>query len=290
MHSGFLWKSHALSFYASADADLQIVTAAIECAQNTTTAVIGEDTDLLILLIYHTQIESYDIFFYSDKQKKKSTKIWSIKQLVTALGHLRHTLLFLHAFTGCDTTSRPFGIGKAVAWKKMKTNPEMQALAATFLRDDSIDSIQLAGEKMFVLLYNGNAGESLDELRYRLFCSKVAVGTTFVQVHTLPPTSAAARFHSFRVYFQVQEWLGGKLSVEPTQCGWRLQHDKFVPVTTDLPAAPGDLLQVIRCMCRNNCDTRRCSCRKHGLECTPSCGECSGVSCSNSPVLAIDYD
>jgi 5'-3' exonuclease len=210
--------------YAKSDADLQIVIAATECAKHNVTAVVGEDTDLLILLAHHTRTDSHDVFFYSDKQAK-NMKLWSMKQLTTALGDLRHLLLFLHAFTGCDTTSRPFGVGKVVALKKLKNSPEFQVLAHIFLRDNSFETVESAGERALVLLYNGSPKESLDELRYRLFCSKVAVGTTCVQVHTLPPTSAAARIHSLRVYFQVQEWLGNKLTVQPTQCGWRHDHE-----------------------------------------------------------------
>ena len=148
----------------------------------------------------------------------------------------------------------------------------MQAAAQAFLQEASSETVQSAREKALVILYGGNSSESLDALRYRLFCSKVAVGTTFVQVHTLPPTSAAARFHSLRVYLQVQEWLGNRRTVEPTQCGWRLECNSLVPVTTDIPAAPSDLLKVIRCSCKSNCDSKPCSCRKHGLDCTSSCG------------------
>jgi len=28
---------------------------------------------------------------------------------------------------------------------------------------------------------------------------------------------------------------------------------------------------------------KRCTCRKHGLECSVACGGCKGLSCSNSP-------
>lgn len=42
-----------------------------------------------------------------------------MKQLTTALGDLCH-LLFLHAFTGCDTTSKPFGVWKAAALEKTR--------------------------------------------------------------------------------------------------------------------------------------------------------------------------
>ena len=126
--------------------------------------------------------------------------------------------------------------------------------------------------------------------RYRLFCSKVAIGTTFVQVHTLPPTSAAAKYHSLRVYLQAQEWLGNGQTTDLTLYGWKLQKDKLAPVTTELSAAPSELLKVIRCSYRSNCDTKRCSCRKHVLQCTSGCWECCGVSCSNSPLLSTELD
>ena len=95
----------------------------------------------------------------------------------------------------------------------------MQRAAQAFLQEVRLETVQSAGEKVLVMMYGGNPSESLDALRYRLFCSKVAVGTTFVQVHTLPPTSTAARFHSLRVNLQVHEWLGNCQMVEPTQCG-----------------------------------------------------------------------
>ena len=61
-----------------------------------------------------------------------------------------------------------------------------------------------AGEKAPVCLYNGKAGEALDCLRYRRYCHNVTTNTSQVQ----PPASAAATYHSLRVYFQVQQWKG----------------------------------------------------------------------------------
>lgn len=52
--------------------------------------------------------------------------------------------------------------------------------------------------------------------------------------------------------------------------------------TMDLPAAPERLLNVIKCNCKMNCDTQRCSCWKHGLSCSAGCGGCRGSCCSNS--------
>lgn len=180
---------------------------------------------------------------------------------------------------------------EAASMKELRNNLQLQTLAEVFLQDNAtLEDILSAGEKALVLLYNGSSREGLDELRYRLFCSKVAVGTTFVQIHTLPPTSAAARFHSMRVYLQVQEWMGLKVAMDPTDYGWKLEHGILVPVTTDLPAAPADVLKVIRCTCKSGCDTKRCSCRKHGLECTSGCGECRGVGCCNSPLPSFEIE
>ncbi|KAK7088302.1 hypothetical protein V1264_022235 [Littorina saxatilis] len=109
---------------------------------------------------------------------------------------------------------------EAASMKELRNNLQLQTLAEVFLQDNAtLQDILSAGEKALVLLYNGSSREGLDELRYRLFCSKVAVGTTFVQIHTLPPTSAAARFHSMRVYLQVQEWMGLKVAMDPTDYG-----------------------------------------------------------------------
>ena len=67
---------------------------------------------------------------------------------------------FLHAFTGCDTTSRPFGVGKAAALNKLKNCAQMQAAAQVFLKEASSEAVQSAGEKSLVILYGGNSGES----------------------------------------------------------------------------------------------------------------------------------
>lgn len=41
-------------------------------------------------------------------------------------------LLFLHVFTGCDTTSSVHGVGKATVFKKLILNKHLQAVALVF--------------------------------------------------------------------------------------------------------------------------------------------------------------
>ena len=67
------------------------------------------------------------------------------------------------------------------------------------------------------------------------FCQKVTTGTSFVQPECLPPTSAAAVYHSLRVYHQVQQWRG--VALRPQDWGWKLVDGSLLPVRTDLPAA-----------------------------------------------------
>ncbi len=47
-----------------------------------------------------------------------------------------------------------------------------------------------------------------------------------------------------------------------------------MPVQTNMPPAPDDLLKIIRCCCKTNCDSKQCTCRRHGLDCSLGCGEC----------------
>ena len=105
---------------------------------------------------------------------------------------------------------------------------------------------------------------------------------------SLPPTDAAARFHSLRTYHQVQKWLGNDLS--PTNWGWNATTKGLVPVTTDKDPAPPDLLNIVSCKCAKGCMTATCSCRKAGLKCSVICVSCKGLSCSNSDVIDDEED
>ena len=137
-----------------------------------------------------------------------------------------------------------------------------------------------AGEKALCYIYRSKHIESLDELRCKQFCQKA------VHPRILPPTSAAAIDHSHRVYTQVQQWIGN--DIDPTEWGWKLDSNILAPITTLRQPAPISLLKIIRCGCKLDCTSKSCSCKKHGLNCTPACSECRGDACSNSQ--SIDHD
>ena len=199
--------------------------------------------------------------------------------------HVNELLRYERLDDFSNTTSRLFGIGKAMALKRIKDDTIFQQQATVFFDSkSSVDDVVLPGERAVVSLYSGRTDDSLDILRYKRFCEKVSASATFVQVHMLPPTSDAVKYHSVRVYLQVQQWIDVDCRLDPQKWGWHFLQDSLLhPYQTELPPAPETLLQSIRCNCKTDCDSKRCICRKNGLSCSPACGDCRGVSCANSP-------
>ncbi|CAB4043449.1 Hypothetical predicted protein [Paramuricea clavata] len=64
---------------------------------------------------------------------------------------LSESLLFLHAVSGCDTTSRPHGIGKVGVLKKYAALAES---AAMFMASESSKvALETAGERAVLIMY-----------------------------------------------------------------------------------------------------------------------------------------
>ena len=109
--------------------------------------------------------------------------------------------------------------------------------------------------------------------------------TRFVQPENLHLTSSAAKYHSLRIYLQVQIWKGESRHgphLHPQNLGWKAVEGKLLSVQYDMDVAPNALLKVVRynSYCKMGCDTLRCSCRKAGFNCSTGCGECRGI-CAN---------
>jgi hypothetical protein len=109
----YLQKTNCLTYHAPGDADLLIVQKAVDSATTRNTVLIGDDTDLLILLICHTNLESHDLFFQPEPKKStKNPRVWSIKAVKQNLGSSVCThILFMYAILWCDSTARLYGIG-----------------------------------------------------------------------------------------------------------------------------------------------------------------------------------
>ena len=97
----------------------------------------------------------------------------------------------------------------------------------------------------------------------------------------LPESPGAAFFHE-RVYHQIKVWFClSNIDNEPLNWDWEMKDESLIPILTGKEPCPQELLQIIRCSCKESCG-RRCSCRKTGMECSKSCTECLGVTCENT--------
>jgi hypothetical protein len=145
----------------------------------------------------------------SEPKKGKNGKTWDILKILEILGsNISQLLLFAHAIVGCDTTSKPYGLGKGSALKLLKNNEEFQNYAKVFYKSNATkEQVDTAGEKAMTLIYGGNSNEDINSLRYKIFTRKVSAATSFVKPHDIPPTSTALLHHSRRVYVQVTKIL-----------------------------------------------------------------------------------
>ena len=138
----------------------------------------------------------------------------------------------------------------------------------------SATDIESAGEKAMVAIYNGKKDDLLNTLRCTRYSEKVAKSATRVEPKSLSPTSAAAKYHSYRVYHQICHWKNSESDLSAELWGWTLTENGYYPIMTDLPPAPEALLKVVRCNCTTDCNNARCSCQKHCLKCTLACEHC----------------
>ncbi|KAK9872193.1 hypothetical protein WA026_016247 [Henosepilachna vigintioctopunctata] len=248
------------------DADVLIIETAIALSEHQKTAVIiGEDIDLLVILIGRTQSHQQEIFSSKSFDQYPRTK--------------KH-ILFLHAFSGCDTTSALFKKGKKTVTKALEKIPNLDKLVEVFQQENCpVQTLFENGVRILLALYNAPKSEdNIDHFRYTQFIKLTKLNKP-VQLSTLPPTSVAAHQHINRVYYQIQTWLGNDL--EPQEWGWMLENGILEPIRTLLPPAPTELLNIIFCNCKNGCGSR-CGCRKSGLLCSLACGQCNGQACLNA--------
>lgn len=285
MTSEYLTKAGCQVYQAEGDADLLIVLTAVRSASLMPTVLVGDDTDLLILLCYHAQTDSQAIYFYSEPRAEISkNRIWDINATKLKLGsRICSTILYVHAFLGCDSTSRVYGIGKSAGLQLLIKNNEFYESAKVFMDPLSTKhDISAAGEKAMMLLFKCPGSIStLNQLRHLKFIEKVTASASYVESKVLPPTSDACSFHSFRVYLQVESWKTLGCNLDPGQFGWVIQNGLYRPIFGELPAAPNSLLAVFRCNCKTDCSNMRCTCKRNGMKCTWACGACKGTSCAN---------
>jgi cytochrome c553 len=277
---------------AEEDADTNIVAAALHLASKPeigAVAVAADDTDILVMLVHHVTENMTQIYFVPHPRKitaAASQLPINIRAIQKSIGSTAcRQLLTVHALGGCDTTSAIFRMGKGAIFKKI-TNASFTSHLTDVMQDSSSlrEDVVKAGQQLMILLYGGKTSDDLTNLRYTTYCRMAAVSLLRPQPERLPPTERATYFHSLRVHLQAVRWKTlAADELDAKSWGWAEDNAKFIPIMTDWPAAPEDILNVVRCKCKAGCKSSNCSCRANSLSCVTACSNCHGEDCSNAP-------
>ena len=192
--------------HASGDADL-IVQTALKAAKAYPAVLIGEDTDLLVLVMHYFMNEKSLYFTYEQKQNLQQAKVWNTDHAKQILGKICNGILVIYAFSGCDKTSRIYSEGKPAVRKieKYQKSNEFQKLTTIFL-DPSVNKGNKidAGEQLMLFITGATKKEkTMDEKRLANYYKNLE-GKSAVKPESLGPTSDGTAKHSERVYHTVQ--------------------------------------------------------------------------------------
>lgn len=261
---------------APEDADVLIVTTAIDkTTEYDEVQIIGEDIDLLVLMTQYGR-EKNNLYLNKYDRSKKTCIRYNTNSF--KYPNLSPIISFLHAFSGCDTTSAIFGKGKEKILKIFEHDVELinrvQAFYQQQVNPDDLWQIALdIISKMYVKKIVPRNKFNL----IRLDCFNKL--TSEIKINKLPPTDLAVKQHAMRVYLQCQHWDLNKLN--PTEWGWHLEDKILVPTYTTIPLVPEKFIKKFRCTCTSGCNKKACTCKKLGLTCSIFCKNCHGIDCHN---------
>ena len=266
--------------HAPGDADLMIVQMAVQSAKSITTLLVRDDTDVIVLLCHHADTSARDLFFIPQpKQRSTTRKIREIKKTKAALGpETCANNLFVHAVLGCDTTSGIHGIGKGNCARRVH-NFRSKLRFLIMKMPQRVILLQLERKPLFVYAMAGltkvwiryDIRDSTRRSQQGLLLYSPNVFLRLLQPLSTIPSGFTTRYSS-----------GEVLRSRHKNWGWKLVDGRLLPVRTNLPAAHVSLLEIIRCNCKSEGGSQRCSCRKHGMDCSAAYGFCRGQSCTNS--------
>ena len=261
------------------EADTLMIHQAVLASQRNDTHLtfFSLDTDVLVLVLanYHHLLKNTYVSMVSGVIK--ILPIWTELGLEKA-----KALPAFHAFSGSDNTGRFARIGKATWFKLyMKADATVVKAFKTIQQiGDVSEEIMTTLESFVCAAYcpRGVNVERIPELRWYLFCKHMA------ESDRLPPTFGAFQQHLLRVHVETTVWgqasVADQVMIDPLKNGFfKDSNGQFKPTTTDVLPAPKAVMEMVRCQCKINCVSQRCSCKAKELPCTELC-MCSDL-CDN---------
>lgn len=183
---------------ATEDADSLIINTVISISSTfDSVIVVGEDVDLLILL---TALSTRsNMYLLKPGKGTILQRIYSTESIIDKTA--TDNILFLHAISGCDTTSELFNQGKLKCANILRKNRDLNELVQVCKNPNADpESIAEAGERFLLALYGYIGVKSMLLNTYRYTCFTKSAFKNKFNIASLQPTEAAARQHSFRIY------------------------------------------------------------------------------------------
>ncbi|CAB3988464.1 Hypothetical predicted protein [Paramuricea clavata] len=203
-----------------------IISHGIHCHQLT-----SPDTDVAIICLRFSVAVPH---LYFQTGKRNLQRIISIDSMVQALGtDVCRSLIGLHVYSGCDSTSAFYGKGKKKAYDVMKSDPKFiecfAGLGESFTASPELVEVL---EEFTCKLY-GDSSEEIDVCR------------------------------------AIQQTIDAP---SPDGYGWSVKDGVIDVVWKTKPAAPEYLLKDVKCGCETTkCIKGGCSCLTNKLLCTDMC-------------------
>ncbi len=92
----------------------------------------------------------------------------------------------------------------------------------------SKDQVIAADENVMTIVLKGKQSDHLDTMIYQRFQELVTTGKKAIHPNMLAPKYAAMKYHSLRVFNQVQQWQGNTL--QAGDWGWELCRGRLKPM------------------------------------------------------------
>ncbi|KAJ8353418.1 hypothetical protein SKAU_G00209850 [Synaphobranchus kaupii] len=235
------------------------------------------DTDVIVILVglFHDLLVLQpltDIWVAFGMGRKY--RFYHINNMCRSLGEPKSRALpMFHAYSGCDTTSAFNGKGKKSAWRAWQAYDDATEtfvyLAKHPFQPLDVDCPQFQKlERLTVILYDKSSPlNSINQKRKELFCQENRM------MEKLPPTQDALLQHMKRAIYQAGVWATStqiqQVIPSPQDYGWTKESGSWMPVWLTIPEVSRACRELIKCSCKGDCCT--CKCSNAHMDCSPLC-------------------
>ena len=122
-------------------------------------------TQVCVLLVYWVWKLDSEV---TVQMQKWNGEVIDINATVSSLGTKCKNILGVHALSGCDTVSYPFGKGKVSALKVLDMDilHNMERLGE---EDATLEELLAAATQFFLILYDQKDASNLNQARYNIY-------------------------------------------------------------------------------------------------------------------------